>query len=107
MSASNSNGIQALLEAEKTAQESVQEARAFRSQRLKASKTDAAKEIEDYKKKKESEFSQQTSEFHAAEDKAESSGEKSAQSDIEALKKSAEKSRAQVVKYLVEQATTV
>lgn len=107
MSASNSNGIQALLEAEKTAQESVQEARAFRSQRLKASKTDAAKEIEAYRSTKEKEFNDNTAKFDTTEGKAESSGKSSAKSDIESLKKSADKSRAEVVKYLVEQATTV
>lgn len=56
MSAQNSRGIQTLLEAERKAHEIVQNARSYRAQRLKASKADAAKEIEEYKKTKEAEF---------------------------------------------------
>lgn len=107
MSASNSSGIQTLLEAERKAQETVQEARAFRSQRLKASKADAAKEIEEYQKTKENEFYSASSKSENEGSQAESTADRNAQKDIDALKTSAEKGRAGVIQYLVEQTTTV
>ncbi|KAF8605953.1 V-type ATPase [Ceratobasidium sp. AG-I] len=52
----SSQGIQTLLEAEKAASKTVQEARQYRTQKLKDARTEAAKEIEAYKKQKEEEF---------------------------------------------------
>lgn len=48
--------IQTLLEAEKDAQAIVEKARTYRTQRLKDARSEAAKEVEAYKKKKEEEF---------------------------------------------------
>lgn len=45
-----------LLQAERKAHEIVQAARTYRTQRLKAAKTDASSEIDAYKKEKEVEF---------------------------------------------------
>ncbi|OLL24894.1 V-type proton ATPase subunit G [Neolecta irregularis DAH-3] len=56
MSAANSRGIQTLLEAEKEAQKIVHKAREYRTQRLKDARSEAAKEIEAYKKQKDLEF---------------------------------------------------
>ena len=103
MSASNSSGIQTLLDAENKAQEIVQEARAYRSQRIKASKTDAAAEIEAYKKKKEDEFNNSTSQFEVNEKEAESATSDAAQGDIEAQKKKADEGRQGVLEFLVKQ----
>ncbi|KAG8711686.1 H(+)-transporting V1 sector ATPase subunit G [Ceratobasidium sp. 394] len=52
----SSQGIQTLLEAEKSAAKIVQDARQYRTQKLKDARTEAAKEIEAYKKQKEEEF---------------------------------------------------
>lgn len=56
MSAQNTASIQTLLEAEKDAQQIVEKARQYRTQRLKDARSEAQKEIEKYKSKKESEF---------------------------------------------------
>lgn len=101
MSASNSSGIQTLLDAENKAQEIVQEARAYRSQRIKASKTDAAAEIDEYKKKKEEEFNNSTSQFEVNEKEAESATSDAAQDEIEAQKKRADQGRKSVLDFLV------
>ncbi|EIW67112.1 hypothetical protein TREMEDRAFT_34120, partial [Tremella mesenterica DSM 1558] len=54
--AANSQGIQTLLEAEKEASKVVQKARQYRVQKLKDARTEAAKEIEEYKAEKDAEF---------------------------------------------------
>jgi len=56
MAHQNSTGIQTLLEAEKEAAKIVQKARQYRVQRLKDARTDAAKEIEELKAQKNTEF---------------------------------------------------
>lgn len=56
MSAQNTASIQTLLEAEKDAQQIVEKARQYRTQRLKDARSEAQKEIDKYKSKKESEF---------------------------------------------------
>ena len=51
-----SSGIKALLKAEKEAAEVVNDARKYRTNHLKSAKTDAQREIEDYRKQKETEL---------------------------------------------------
>lgn len=51
-----SSGIQALLKTEKDAAEIVNEARKYRTNRLKTAKADAQSEIDEYKKQKETEL---------------------------------------------------
>ncbi|KAL4073025.1 H+-ATPase G subunit-domain-containing protein [Scleroderma yunnanense] len=56
MAAHPSQGIQTLLEAEKEAAKIVQQARQYRVQRLKDARSEATKEIEEYRRVKEAEF---------------------------------------------------
>ncbi|CAN0389733.1 V-type proton ATPase subunit G 1-like [Lampetra fluviatilis] len=56
--ASQSHGIQQLLQAEKRAAEKVSEARKRKNQRLKLAKKEAQAEIDEYKTKREEEFAQ-------------------------------------------------
>ncbi|KAI0272577.1 V-type ATPase [Gloeopeniophorella convolvens] len=56
MAAQQSQGIQTLLEAEKEAAKVVQQARQYRVQRLKDARTEATKDIDDYRKAKEQDF---------------------------------------------------
>ncbi|KAF9584987.1 H(+)-transporting V1 sector ATPase subunit G [Lunasporangiospora selenospora] len=56
MAASNTAGIQRLLEAEKEASRIVQKARQYRVQRLKEARAEASKEIEDLKASKNDAF---------------------------------------------------
>jgi len=54
--AAHSQGIQTLLEAEKEAGKVVQQARQYRTQRLKDARSEAAKDLETYKAKKEADL---------------------------------------------------
>ncbi|OSX64288.1 hypothetical protein POSPLADRAFT_1045375 [Postia placenta MAD-698-R-SB12] len=56
MATQQSQSIQTLLEAEKEAAKVVQRARQYRVQKLKDARSQATKEIEEYKRLKESEF---------------------------------------------------
>jgi V-type H+-transporting ATPase subunit G len=56
MAAQHSQGIQTLLEAEKEAAKIVQQARQYRVQRLKDARSEASKEIDEYRHAKELEF---------------------------------------------------
>ncbi|KAG9822514.1 hypothetical protein KCU86_g16581, partial [Aureobasidium melanogenum] len=58
MSAQNSAGIQTLLDAEREAQKIVQQAREYRTKRVKDARSEAQKEIDEYRNKKEEEFKQ-------------------------------------------------
>ncbi|KAJ3536395.1 hypothetical protein NM688_g6843 [Phlebia brevispora] len=56
MATQQSQSIQTLLEAEKEAAKTVQQARQYRVQKLKEARTQATKEIEEYRKFKDEEF---------------------------------------------------
>lgn len=56
MAAQQSQGIQTLLESEKEAAKVVQQARQYRVQKLKDARTEATREIEEYRSLKEQEF---------------------------------------------------
>lgn len=56
MASHPSQGIQTLLEAEKEAAKIVQQARQYRVQRLKDARSEATREIEEYRRVKEDEF---------------------------------------------------
>ncbi|KAM6496947.1 Vacuolar (H+)-ATPase G subunit domain containing protein [Amanita muscaria] len=56
MAAQQTQGIQTLLEAEKEAAKLVQQARQYRTQKLKDARTESEREIEEYKQAKEGEF---------------------------------------------------
>ena len=55
-SAQNTASIQTLLEAEREAGQIVEKARSYRTQRLKDARAEAAKDVDGYKAKKETEF---------------------------------------------------
>merc|ERR1711977_709715 len=56
MAAQNSAGIQTLLDAEREAQKIVQKAREYRTKRVKDARSEAQKEIDEYKASKDKEF---------------------------------------------------
>ncbi|KAL8280899.1 hypothetical protein RQP46_006578 [Phenoliferia psychrophenolica] len=58
MAAQSSQGISALLEAEKEASKIVAKAREYRNQRIKDARGEATKEIEELKAKKDAEFAE-------------------------------------------------
>lgn len=77
-----------------------------RTQRLKSAKTDAAAEIEAYKKQKEAEFQKFEAEHAGNSTKAEEEANASVQSELETIKKQAAKGKDGVVKQLLEAVST-
>ncbi|KAG0246044.1 H+-ATPase G subunit-domain-containing protein [Mortierella sp. GBAus27b] len=107
MAASNSEGIQKLLEAEKDAGRIVQKARQYRAERLKDARTEAAKEIDKLKAEKDEAFKAFEQE-HAG-----SSDQKTQRVEVETEQKRAEiedafaKNRAAVLQKLLDTVYTV
>ncbi|QNQ00218.1 YALIA101S05e11540g1_1 [Yarrowia lipolytica] len=106
MSAQNSKEIQKLLQTEKKAHEIVQKARGYRTQKLKDAKTDAAADIEAYKKKKEEDFSKTKNADSGSNTKAEAEAEESAKSELAEIKKAGEKAEKDVLKKLIDEVLT-
>lgn len=100
------SGIQSLLKTEKEAAEIVNEARKYRTARLKLAKLDAQKEIDEYKKLKESDLSNFEQE-HLGENE---SGEKEANAKVEKslkdIQETYNKHKDTVVKQLVDAVIT-
>lgn len=105
MSVSNTSGIKTLLDAENKAQEIVQAARTFRTQKIKASKADARAEVEEYKTKKEAEFQAVSTKSSGDDAGDEKAAVEASKTEIEGLKASAAKGHETVVKILVDYAT--
>ncbi|ODV90571.1 hypothetical protein CANCADRAFT_108032 [Tortispora caseinolytica NRRL Y-17796] len=101
MSAQSSAGIKTLLEAEKEAQEIVQKARAYRTQRLKAARSEAAKEIEEYKKQQEKKFNEFVAQHSGDTTKLESDAAAQVEKEVAAVKEAASKNADKVVDDLV------
>ncbi|KAF2483602.1 H+-ATPase G subunit-domain-containing protein [Neohortaea acidophila] len=97
MAASNSAGIQTLLDAEREAQKIVQKAREYRTKRVKDARSEAQKEIEDYKKEKEEEYKKYEKEQQSGNKQAEEKAEKDTQQQLEDLKQLEKKSGPGVV----------
>lgn len=106
MSASNSSGIQTLLEAEHKAQGIVQEARAYRTDRLRASKLDALAEVEEYKRKKEAEFANASAKNVLSSEKIEALAVDNSKEQIDELRTQSMQKIPDVVDYLISQVST-
>ncbi|KAI9797198.1 MAG: H(+)-transporting V1 sector ATPase subunit G [Piccolia ochrophora] len=120
MSAQNSAGIQTLLDAEREAQRIVQQAREYRTKRVKDARNEAQKEIEDYRKQKDEEFKKFETEARlyqwkqlrilqhsSGNKKAEEDADQEAESRIKEIKESGSKSGKKVVEDLLKAVTTV
>lgn len=99
---SNQSGIQTLLNAEKEAHSIVQEARQYRTQRLKAAKTDAATDIQEYKTTKEAELKKYEEEHSGLNEVIDKEAEEAVAKELVSIKKTASEKKAQVVKLLVD-----
>ncbi|OAG36848.1 V-type ATPase, G subunit [Fonsecaea monophora] len=122
-SAQNSAGIQTLLDAEKEAQKIVQKenvsfdssplssvyrislTRPFsspdRTKRVKDAKTEAQKEIEEYRKKKEEEFKKFEAEQSSGNKKAEDDASKDAEAKVKEIDQAGKKAGAKVIEDLI------
>ncbi|ORY77401.1 H+-ATPase G subunit-domain-containing protein [Protomyces lactucae-debilis] len=93
--------IQTLLEAEKDAQAIVEKARTYRTQRLKDARSEAAKEVDAYKKKKEQEYKDYESENTGSSEDAEKQAEKAIIQQLEEIEKSHKEGKQAIVDNLL------
>ncbi|KXJ92120.1 V-type ATPase [Microdochium bolleyi] len=101
MSAQNSAGIQTLLDAEREASKIVQQAREYRTKRVREARDEAKKEIDAYRQAKEDEFKKFESEHTAGNKQAEDEANREADGKIKEIKAAGQKSQAQVVDALL------
>lgn len=97
-----SSGIQSLLKTEKEAAEIVNEARKYRTSRLKTAKQDAQQEIENYKKQKEEELQKFEKDHEGINEQINKEAEAEIEKELKTLKEQFEKKKSDVVKLLVE-----
>ncbi|OCB86382.1 Cl-channel protein [Sanghuangporus baumii] len=100
-------GIQTLFDAEKDAKRVVEEARKYRAQRLKDARTEADKEIEEYKAMKEEEFKAFEASRQGTTQNSQSAIDKETDEKLEEITKSYEKNKDAVVKKLIDRVTVV
>ncbi|KZT59496.1 V-type ATPase [Calocera cornea HHB12733] len=104
---SQSQSIQTLLDAEKEAAKVVQQARQYRTQRLKDARSEADKEIADYRKQKDEEFKRFEAERSGSTQSVQTSIDKDTELKIAAINEAFEKNREAVVKKLLERVVEV
>jgi len=107
MAAQHSQGIQTLLEAEKEAAKIVQQARQYRVQRLKDARTEANKEIEEYRKSKDAEFKDFESSHAGTTSNAQSAVDKETDVKLETITNAYDENKEQVVKKLLDRVVLV
>lgn len=100
-----SSSIQSLLKTEKDAAEIVNEARKYRTSRLKTAKSDAQKEIDEYKAQKESELKKYESEHAGLNETIEKDADAQVEKELVEIKKQFDDKKAAVVDLLVGAAT--
>ncbi|OSS52808.1 hypothetical protein B5807_01881 [Epicoccum nigrum] len=101
MSAQNSAGIQTLLDAERDAQKIVQQAREYRTKRVKDARSEAQKEIEEYKLEKETEYQKFEKEHSSGNKKAEDDAKKETDGKVKEVEELGNKSGSKVVEQLI------
>jgi len=103
----SSQGITALLEAEKEAQKIVQKARDYRTARVKEARSEASKDIDDYKSKREAEFTSYQDQFSGSSTNAQGETNNATDEQIESLKSSTSANKDKVVATLLEKVVEV
>eukprot|EP00127_Corallochytrium_limacisporum_P001678 Clim_evm15s77 gene=Clim_evmTU15s77 len=106
MASQNSQGIQALMSAEKGAAETIQAARKKRLQRLKEAKDEAEAEIEAFHQLKEKEYKEYVQQNAGSTDKAVAKMRQDAEQELQGIKRQANKAEGAVVKRLVDVVST-
>ncbi|KAG2168243.1 hypothetical protein D6D19_06046 [Aureobasidium pullulans] len=107
MSAQNSAGIQTLLDAEREAQKIVQQAREYRTKRVKDARSEAQKEIDEYRNKKEEEFKQFSTQHTSGNEQAEKDAGKETDEKLKEIKSIGDKEGHTVVENLLRAVTDV
>ncbi|KAJ5233385.1 V-type proton ATPase subunit G [Penicillium citrinum] len=107
MSAQNSAGIQTLLDAEREAQKIVQQAREYRTKRIRDAKSEAQKEIEEYRSQKENEYKKFEAEHSSGFKTAEADANKETENKLKEIEASGKKQGDKVVADLIKATTDV
>ncbi|KAH8923652.1 V-type ATPase [Atractiella rhizophila] len=107
MASQQSQGIQTLLSAEKEAQIIVSKAREYRVQRLKDARSQAAKDIEEYKTSKDREFEKFSNEHTGGSSEAEKLVNHQTEKELSELQSAFERNKGNVVEMLLERLMTV
>nr|GAT46755.1 vacuolar ATP synthase subunit [Mycena chlorophos] len=107
MSAQQSQGIQTLLEAEKDAAKIVQQARQYRVQKLKDARSEAQREIDEYKKSKEDEFKAFEASHAGTTSSAQTAVDKETEASLKTITASYNKNKEEVVKKLLDRVVLV
>lgn len=101
-----SSGIQALLKTEKDAAEIVNEARKYRTNRLKTAKADAQSEIDEYKKQKETELKNYEKEHEGLNESIDKEADAQVDGELASIKSKFDEKKDSVVKLIVDAAIT-
>ncbi|KAG2157842.1 H+-ATPase G subunit-domain-containing protein [Suillus bovinus] len=102
MAAQNSQGIQTLLEAEKEAAKIVQQSRQYRLQRLKDARSEASREIDEYRQAKEAEFKSFEASHAGVTSNAQAAVDKETSIKLQAITDAYEANKDAVVKKLLD-----
>ncbi|KAH7927831.1 V-type ATPase [Leucogyrophana mollusca] len=105
--AQHSQGIQTLLEAEKEAAKIVQQARQYRVQRLKDARTEASREIDEYRSAKEAEFRGFESSHAGTTSNAQTAVDRDTEVKLQAITDAYEANKDEVVKKLLDRVVLV
>ncbi|KAG8821628.1 H(+)-transporting V1 sector ATPase subunit G [Serendipita sp. 401] len=105
--AAHSQGIQTLLEAEKEAAKVVQQARQYRTQKLKDARSEAAKDLETYKAQKDNELKAFEQKHSGATKANQEAIDKETDEKLAALEVSYKKNKDGVVKMLLDRVLLV
>ncbi|KAH0388855.1 hypothetical protein E4T50_01554 [Aureobasidium sp. EXF-12298] len=107
MSAQNSAGIQTLLDAEREAQKIVQQGKLYRTKRVKDARSEAQKEIDEYRNKKEEEFKQFSTQHTSGNEQAEKDATKDTDEKLKEIKSIGDKEGPTVIENLLRAVTDV
>lgn len=100
-----SSSIQSLLKTEKDAAEIVNEARRYRTSRLKSAKSDAQADIDEYKSQKEAELNKYEADHAGLNESIEKDSDKQVEEELQEIKKKFSEKKQAVIDLLVEAAT--
>jgi len=107
MAAQQSQGITTLLEAENEAAKIIQQARQYRIQKLKDARSEALKEIEEYKKTKDAEFKAFESSHAGSTSDAQTAVDKETEAKLQTITASYKQNKPQVVQKLLDRVVLV
>lgn len=96
-----SSGIQSLLRTEKEAAEIETEARKYRTNRLKAAKSDAQKEIDEYKKQKEAELKEYELKHAGLNESEDKVADEKVKVELDSIKAKYQQKKSEVIDLLV------